>query len=91
VRSAIVTVRSGRGDIETAVRELQNAARRGSVLAEFALGFCYETGRGLPQNKGEAARFYRNSAQRGSQDAYRALVRLHDEIRPHDKEFVIVH
>jgi TPR repeat protein len=89
VRIAILAVRRGNENVEAAVRTLQSAAQLGSVLAEFALAFCYETGRGVVQNKGEAARLYRTSAQRGSQDAYRALIRMHDEIRPKEKEFVI--
>lgn len=89
VRIAVVRVRSGSGDVDSAVRELQDAVQRGSVLAEFALGYCYEIGRSVAQNKGEAARLYRSSAQRGSQDAFRTLLRMHDDIRPKEKEFVI--
>lgn len=69
---------------------LHDAAQQGSVLAEFGLGYCYETGKGVAQNKPEAIRLYRNSAQRGSQDAMRALQRIHDEIRPKAKEFKII-
>jgi hypothetical protein len=66
---------------------LESAAQRGSVLAQVALGYCYETGTWLPKKAGEAARLYRSAAQRGSQDAYFALRRMHDQIRPKDKEF----
>lgn len=90
VRIAIVTIKDGRGAVETAVQRLQHATKHGSVLAEFALAYCYEVGRGVAQNKGEAAWLYRNSAHRGSQDAYRALIRMHDDIRPKEEEFVIV-
>jgi uncharacterized protein len=61
----------------------------GSVLAEVALAYCYESGRGLPVRLPEAVRLYRVAARRGSLDAYRALRRLHDARRPKDKEFVV--
>lgn len=89
LRRLILRVRNDVDSLDKAVEELQIAARDGSVLAEIALAYCFEYGRGTPKNKGEAARLYRNSAQRGSQDAYQALVRMHDEIRPNSKEFVI--
>ncbi len=89
VRIAILMVRSANDNVASAVQTLQRAAQFGSVLAEVALAYCYETGRGVAQNKGDAARLYRMSAQRGSQDAYRALIRMHDAIRPKEKEFVI--
>ena len=59
------------------------------MLAEVALGYCYETGTGLPRNPGAAAQFYVTAARRGSQDAYRALRRMYDDIRPKGKEFQI--
>lgn len=89
LRRLILRVRHEVDSLDAAVEELQLAARHGSVLAEIALAYCFEHGRGVPKNKGEAARLFRNSAQRGSQDAYQALVRMHNEIRPKDKEFVI--
>jgi TPR repeat protein len=59
------------------------------VLAQVALGYCYETGSGVVPSDSEAARLYRAAAQRGSQDAYYALKRMHDRIRPANKEFQI--
>jgi TPR repeat protein len=66
---------------------LRAAADEGSLLAEVALGYCRENGIGLGTDKGEAARCYRSAAGRGSQDAYRALHRMYDRIRPKEKEF----
>ncbi len=66
---------------------LRGSADEGSLLAEVALGYCYENGVGVGENRGEAAKYYRSAAGRGSQDAYRALRRMYDEIRPKDKEF----
>jgi uncharacterized protein len=89
VRIAVTQVRthsaSTRRDED--MRVLMRAAEEGSILAEVALAYCYETGN--PARKGEAAKLYRSSAQRGSQDAYRALKRMHDEIRPDGWEYSI--
>jgi len=71
------------------IRVLVDHERKGSLLAQVGLAYCYETGRGVPSNKAMAARLYRNGAQRGSEDAYRALRRMHDEIRPELQEFRI--
>ena len=57
--------------------------------ADFEVAHCYEHGIGVPRSKGQAATLYRSAAQRGSQDAFRALKRLHDEMRPSDKAFVV--
>ncbi|MBX2991420.1 MAG: sel1 repeat family protein [Bacteroidetes bacterium] len=89
VRRAVMNIRSGSDDLATSIPILSNVAASGSVLAEVALGYCFETGTGVTKSVSEAARLYRSSAQRGSQDAYRALYRLHDAIRPQGNEFVI--
>jgi TPR repeat protein len=72
-----------------AIALLLQAAEQGSVLAEVGLGFCYETGTGEPVSKAEAARYYRAASVRGSQDAFRALRRMHDAVRPEEKEYQI--
>ncbi len=86
-RLAILKIRGGKKDYEPAVGVLQKALNEGSILAEFAMAYCYETGTGVQQNKGEAARLYRSSGQRGSQDAFRALQRMYDQLRPREKLF----
>jgi len=91
LRLAINVVRgANRKNLTPAVTTLAEAAKSGSVLAEFALAYCFETGAGVPRNWGEAARLYRSSGQRGSQDAYRALERMYDILRPKEKEFRLV-
>ncbi|MBI5473200.1 MAG: sel1 repeat family protein [Ignavibacteriae bacterium] len=90
VRLAIASVRGSKKNPGAAVGVLADAAKSGSVLAEFALAYCFETGAGVQRSWGEAARLYRSSAQRGSQDAYRALERMYDILRPKEKEFRIV-
>ena len=88
IRLAIMGVREGRlAGMEDPIALLRTAAREGSVLAEVALAYCYETGQGVATDASTAARLYATAAQRGSQDAYRALRRMLDAIRPPDPEF----
>jgi TPR repeat protein len=91
VRIAMTQVRAGSSEesLWQSVQDLDEARHSGSVLAQVALGYCYEHGIGVAQSKARAATLYRSAAQRGSQDAFRALKRLHDELRPPDKEFVV--
>ena len=88
IRLAITTVRNGR-EVGEALTTLMNASRSGSVLADVALAYCYERGVGVEVRKGLAASLYRSAAQRGSQDAFRALKRMYDELRPPDKSFQV--
>ena len=71
------------------VPKLTSAVRDGSVLAEVALGSCFERGIGVPQHSGEAARLYRAAAQRGSAIGFAALKRMYDNLRPADAEYRI--
>jgi len=90
-RIAALSVRTEKDPtkLSGAITELEQASQKGSVLAQVALGYCYETGIGVSRKTSEAVRLYRSSAQRGSQDAYFALRRMHDAIRPVDKDFQI--
>ena len=89
IRATIVEMRIQKtaGKSDDAVAKLARWTDEGSVLAGVGLGYCYEAGLGVAPSKAIAARLYRAAAQRGSQDAYRALRRMHDEIRPEGKEF----
>lgn len=71
------------------IPDLDSAAHKGSLLAQVALAYCYEMGVGLPRNKTEAVRLYRQSAYRGSQIAYYALKKMYDDLRPNSEEFRI--
>lgn len=66
---------------------IKEAEQSGSITAQIALGYCYEMGFGVQQNKAEAVRLYRNAAMRGSQNAYNALKKLYDVNRPVDPTF----
>ena len=89
VRMAITRVREAgaQDSLGQIIQTLAGAAHGGSILAQVALGFCYERGLGVPENDAQAAGFYRSAAQRGSQDAFRALRAMHDRLRPPGKEF----
>ena len=76
-------------DLSSSVTILKNASLAGSLEAQTGLAYCYEKGIGVSESKGTAALMYRRSAQRGSQSAYLALRRMHDELRPPDREFQI--
>lgn len=71
------------------IQTLINTANEGSILAQTALGLCYEKGVGVKENKGLAVRLYRHSAQRGNETAYNSLKRMYDELRPVESEFKI--
>lgn len=91
IRLAVLEIRSSPDT--TRQRELVGLLWRGlhegSLLAEVALGYCAETGRGMTPSTAAAVRLYRSAWGRGSQDAYRALRRLHDALRPPDPEFAV--
>ncbi len=74
-------------DLKECIALVKNAAAGGSLIAETALAYCYEKGIEVKEDKGEAASLYRKCATRGSQSAYDALRRMHNEVRPKDKEF----
>ncbi len=76
-------------DLRPVIRFLLAEVQDGSLLAQVALAYSYEAGRGVAQSRTEAARLYRNAAQRGSTSSYDALRRMHDAIRPPGKEFEI--
>lgn len=68
---------------------LEKYEGNGSVLAQFALGYCYENGIGVSKNIPNAVEYYRNSAQRGNQYAYQQLKRLYDNLRPPEETFKV--
>ena len=91
IRLAVIEVRQPADSmrLKEAVAALARAADDGSILAEVALAYCYEHGVGVRARQGEAVRLYRIAARRGSQDAFRALRRLHDDLRPKEARFII--
>ncbi len=88
LKLSFVQLLSGRLDgISTYVPLIEEAEQSGSITAQIALGYCYEMGYGVQQNKAEAAQLYRKAAMRGSQNAFNALKKLYDVGRPVDPTF----
>jgi hypothetical protein len=89
IRLAIMTLRE-QPDSAAAAQALDVVVRggeAGSILADLAMGYCYEKGIGVPIRTAIAAHHYRTAAARGSTDAFRALRRLIDALRPREAEF----
>jgi len=58
-----------RGDYATAYTEFLPLALAGGASAQYNLGLMYDTGRGVPQDYVEAAKWYRRAAEQGDTDA----------------------
>jgi len=91
IRLAITKLRETRdsAEVKRALDVVREGADAGSLLAELALGFCYEEGVGVSVRAATAARYYRTAAARGSTDAFRALRRMLDVLRPKENQFAI--
>jgi TPR repeat protein len=91
LRLAVMTVRQSVDPevLSEAVKSLRGASEQGAILADVALGYCYEKGIVVSPSASEAAERYRAAWRRGSLDAYRSLRRLYDALRPQDPEFIM--
>ncbi|PID59415.1 MAG: hypothetical protein CR986_05960 [Ignavibacteriae bacterium] len=90
VRLALIEIQSYQGsNIYKQIKLLRQQADKGSVLAEAALAYCYDKGIGFTKNKSKAAIFYRRAAQRGNEAAFNSLIKMYNELRPPDEEFII--
>jgi len=58
-----------RGEIGVAVKAFSRLAEQGHAKAQYFLGFLYAEGEGVPQDKAEAARWYRKAAEQGYAEA----------------------
>jgi len=54
-----------KGDYKTAMRLLKPLAEQGFALAQFNLGFMYESGHGVPEDDKQAVKWYRLAAEQG--------------------------
>jgi len=57
------------GDFATALREFQPAAEDGDAKSQFALGWMYHEGKGVPQDYKTAVKWTRLAAEQGDADA----------------------
>jgi len=55
--------------------------------AQTALGLCYDKGLLVKKDLATAVTYYRKAAFRGSQNAFSALKRIYDNLRPDDPKF----
>jgi uncharacterized protein len=56
-------------------------AEKGDANAQFVLGLKYDTGKGVPQDYAEAAKWYRKAAEQGYAEAQFNLGSMYDEGR----------
>lgn len=89
-RIAIIKTLTQKDTSPEVFNSLLKAADNGSVIAQSALGFCYEKGLSVKQNKGTAVQYYRNAAHRGNRSAYEALQKMYDEMRPDEEIFRVI-
>ena len=54
---------------EATARELLNLAEEGNVIAQNRLGLFYKVGKGVPQNYGQAKRWFEEAAKQGHAEA----------------------
>jgi TPR repeat protein len=54
----------------------RKAVEQGDADAQFALGRCYEFGKGVPADYEEATKWYRKAAKQGHADAERQYRKL---------------
>jgi hypothetical protein len=85
--SATVFETETTAEADTSIALLRKAAIDGSIVAQLALGYCYEKGIGVTERKPEAFRLYHKAFLRGSQTAFQSLRGLYNELRPSEAEF----
>lgn len=64
---------------DAALPVCKRAAEQGDVGAQTVLGVMYEDSKGVPQDKKEAAKWYRLAAEQGDADAQHYLGRLYEK------------
>lgn len=64
-----------RGDMHKYFLAVQQAARKGLLVAQFYLGLCYARGRGVQRNENRALELIQDAAQRGHLGAKAFLAR----------------
>lgn len=91
LRLAIIKIYDGKNNsnYSEAVKVIEEAVKRGSILAQATLAYCYQFGLGKTRSLPETVMYYRAAAQRGSRYAYNELKQLYDSVRPSDQVFKI--
>jgi len=66
------------GDYQTALQELSPLAEAGNASAQYHLAYMYAEGEGVPQDYGEAAKWFRSAADQGMVAAQSSLGGLYE-------------
>jgi len=77
-----------RGDYADAMRLMTPLAEAGDRHAQYLIGFMHERGQGVPQDPGQAAKWYRQAAERGHPFAQNNLGVLYKYGRGVPKDYV---
>ena len=80
-----------RGDYAAAIETFSVFVEQGSALAQFRLGVMYEEGQGVPQDDGEAVRWYRLAAEQGNALAQGWIGYMYEEGRGVPQDDVQAH
>ena len=80
-----------RDDYKTAVSELRPFAEQGHSVAQYALGWMYQKGKGVLQDYKESVKWYRLSAEQGDQFAQNNLGVSYEHGRGVAQDYVLSH
>ena len=69
VKPQVDTSQSIRAESVATAKELRKLAEEGDVIAQNRLGLLYEVGEGVPQNYGQAKRWFEEAAKQGYAEA----------------------
>ena len=71
-------VQQGIADYSKEIPWLQSEAARGNSIAQDGLGYVYQYGMGVPQDRSQAVNWYQKAAAQGNSDAQSRLQSLGD-------------
>ncbi len=89
--TTVVTTARERTVNTTSSASIMQRALQGSASAQAQLGFLYATGRGVPQNLGEAAYWYSRAAEQGDDRAQYLLGLAYDKGHGVPRDYVVAH
>ena len=77
---------SGSNTLNEDIKILKSKAENGDPETQYCLGFCYENGIGVPEDKTEAANWHRKAAEQGYAPAQGRLGRFYEcgDVVPED-------
>ena len=68
-KPAVDTSENNRAEYEATAKELRKLAEEGNVTAQNGLGLLYKVGAGVPQNYGQAKKWFEEAAKQGHAEA----------------------